>query len=59
MDKTMGDKLIYIHNDCIINYQFCRLQLVFETFEHSTESNQSKFMKIPKVVKPTNKKTSL
>ena len=33
-----------------------RLKLVVETFEHSTYgTNQSKFTKAPKVVKPTNK----
>ena len=32
----MADKLMYIPNDNTHNYPFCRLQLVFETFEHST-----------------------
>ena len=36
---------------------FCRLQLMVETFEHSTYwTNQSRFVKVSKVVKPTNKK---
>ena len=35
-DKTMADKLIYIPNDAIQNYPFCKLKLVVETFEHST-----------------------
>ena len=36
-DKTMADKLRYIPNDDTENYPFCRLQLVVETFEHSTK----------------------
>ena len=39
---------------------FCRSKLVVETFEHSTKrTNKSKFIKVSKVVKPTNKKTLL
>ena len=30
----MADKLIYIPNDVAKNYQFCRLKLVVETYEH-------------------------
>ena len=33
-DKTMADKLMYIANDNKQNYQFCKLQLVFEMFGH-------------------------
>ena len=47
-DKTMADN--YIPNDATQNYRFCRLKLVVEMLEHSTESKT-------KVVKPTNKKT--
>ena len=50
----MADKLMYIPSDKKQNYPFCRL-LVMETWEHWT--NQSKSTKVPKVVKPTNKKT--
>ena len=42
------------------NYLFIRLHLVVETFGHSTQRiNHSNFnsIKVPKVVKPTNKKT--
>ena len=35
-DKTMADDLMYIPNDATQNYPFCRLQLVDETFGHST-----------------------
>ena len=34
--KSMADKLMCIPNDDTQNYHFCRLQLVDETFEHST-----------------------
>ena len=51
---------MYISNDNTQNYSFYRLQLVVETFEHSTYwTNQSKSLKVPKVVKPTNKKKLL
>ena len=37
-----------------------QIKLVVETYEHSTQySNQSKFTKVPKVVKSSNKKTLL
>ena len=56
----MADKLIYIPNNDTQNYPFCRSKIVVETFEHSTQwMNQSKFTKVPKVVKQTNKKTLL
>ena len=51
-----------IPNDNTQNYPFCRLKLAVEseTFKHSTKlTNQSKFTEVPKVVKPTNKKTLL
>ena len=35
-DKTMGDKLMYILNVNTQNYPFFTLQLVVETFGHST-----------------------
>ena len=53
----MSDKLMDIPNDDIQNYYFCRLRLVVEMFAHSTKrTNQSKFTKAPKVVKPTIRK---
>ena len=52
----MADKLMNITQ----KKHFCRLQLVVETFEHSTKlANQSKSIKVPKVVNPTSKKTLL
>ena len=51
---------MYIPNDEPQNYAFCRLQLVVETFEHSTRwMNQTKFTEVSEVVEPTNKKTLL
>ena len=35
-DKTKNDKLMCIPNDNIQISPFCRLKLVIETFEHST-----------------------
>ena len=47
-------------NDDTQNYPFFGLQLVAVTFEHSTlkPTNQN-WLKVPKVVKPTNKKRLL
>ena len=57
-DKTMANKLMWISNDDTQKYPFCRLQFVVETFGHSTLwTNQSKFTEVPKVIKPTIKKT--
>ena len=54
----MADKLMHIPNGDTQCYPFCRLQLVVETFRHSTKwTNQLNFNK--KVVKPTKKKTLL
>ena len=40
----MADKFMYIPNDDAQNQPFCRLNLVVETFGHSTKwINQSKF----------------
>ena len=47
----MAGILKYIPNDDTHEYPFRRLQLVVETFGHST--------KVPKVVKPTDKKILL
>ena len=56
----MADKLSYIPNDDTQNHSFCRLQLVVETFGYSTyEPTNQNSIKVPKVVKPTNKKTLL
>ena len=45
-DKTINDKLMYIQNDDTQNYTFCGLQLVVETFGHSTKQYS---LKVPKV----------
>ena len=50
----MHDKLMYIPNDDAQNYAFCRLQLLVEKFEHSTNQNS---IIDPKIVEPTNKKS--
>ena len=55
-DKTTADILLYTPNDDTQNYPFYRLQLVVETFGHSTKPNQSKFNSIHKVFKPTKEK---
>ena len=57
MDKTKADKLMYLPSNNKQIYPHFRLKLVIKTFEHST--NQLKFTKATKVVKPTNKKTLL
>ena len=53
-DKTMADKLMYILfliNDTQ-NYPFCRLQLLFEMFRHSTSlTNQSNSIRSPQSCK--------
>ena len=55
----MADKLIYIPNVDTQYYPFCRLKLEVETFVHSTSNKpiNSNPIKVPKVVKPSNKKT--
>ena len=57
-DELKMARLIVRYNDTITqNYPFCRLKFVVETFKHSTKlTNQSNFTKVPKVIKPTNKK---
>ena len=41
------------------NYPFFKFKLEVATFKHSTYlSNNSKFIQVPKVVKPTNKKAT-
>ena len=54
----MADKFIYISNDDTQNYLFCRLQLVVKTFGLNKPTKQNS-IKVPKVFKPTNKKTLL
>ena len=49
-DKTMADKLMYIPNDDTNNYPFCRLKLVVETFEYTTESTNQKSPKSSKML---------
>ena len=58
MDKSMADKLMYIPYYYTQNYPICRLKVVVETFGHSIlrPTNQNS-ISVPKVVKPTNKKT--
>ena len=56
----MADKLMCIFNDDTQNYPFHRLHLMIETFEHLISYiNQSNSIKVPNVVKPTNRKTLL
>ena len=45
---------MYIHKDDTQNFPLYRLQ--FETFNTCLMNQQSKFIKVPKVFKPTNKK---
>ena len=55
----MVDKL-YIPNDYTQNCPFCRLQLVFETSEHSIEwTIELNSMKVSKIIEQNNKKTFL
>ena len=61
MDKTMSDKLMYIPNDDTQNYLYCRLQLVVKKrldTQLNEPTNQIS-IKVPKVVKSTNKKIKL
>ena len=51
----MVDKLIYIPNDDTQNYPFCRLLLVVDNQLNETTNQNT--TKVPKVIKPTNKKT--
>ena len=53
----MADKLTYITNDDTQNYPFCRLPLVVDTQLNELTNQNS--IKVPKVAKPTNKKTLL
>ena len=49
---------MYIPNDYIQNYPFGSVNLVAETLEHSTKfPTYQNSIKVPKVVRPTNKKT--
>ena len=54
----MADKLMYIPKDDTTNYPFCILQVVVETFGLNEPTNQNS-IKVPKVVKATNKRTLL
>ena len=42
----MADKLMYIPNNDTRNYPFCGLQLMVETFRHSTNQNSLKSPKL-------------
>ncbi len=45
-------------NDDTQNYPYCRLQLMVEKFENRLiEPTNQNLIKVPKVVKPKNKKT--
>ena len=48
----MDDKLMYIPNDDIQNYTFCRLELAIETFGHLNNEPTNQIQ----VVELTNKK---
>ena len=51
---------MYIPNDDVQNYPFCRLQLKVETFKTKlNEPTNQNSNKAPEVVKPTNKKMLL
>ena len=53
-------KLIYIPNDDTPNYPFCSLELGVKILDTKLiEPTNQNPIKIPKVVKPTNKKTLL
>ena len=52
----MTDKLMYIPNAVTQNYP-CSARLVVETFDEHSTIKSTKFTKVPKVVKATNKKT--
>ena len=53
----MADKLVYNPKDDTQNYSSCRLQLVIERFEHSTQLiNQSKFNISPKLLSQRTRK---
>ena len=53
----MAEKFMYIPNDDTQNYPFSGLKLMVETFEHLM-NQPVKTPKVPKVIMPTNKKTS-
>ena len=54
----MADKLMYIHNDDTQNCHFCRQKFWWKRFDAQlNDSNNQKSLKVPKVVKPMNKKT--
>ena len=48
---------MYIPNGDTQNYPFCSARLVVETFDEHSTIKSTKFTKVPKVVKATNKKT--
>ena len=56
----MAEKFMYIPIDDTQNYLFCRLKLVVKRLDDLiNEPTNQKPVKVPKVVKPTNKKTLL
>ncbi len=55
--NTKAGKLMFIPNDDTLNNPFCRLKkLIVKTFELNKPTNGN-LVKVPKVVKLTNKKT--
>ena len=55
----MADKLMHIPNDDTKNYPFCRLKLAVETNTQLIKPTNKNSVKVPKIVKPTNKKMLL
>ena len=55
----MANKLMYNPNDDTKTYPVCRLQLVVDTLDTQHMNQPIKIQRVPKVVEPTNKKTSL
>ena len=60
IDKTMAVKLMYITNDDTLNYPLSTLQLMVAQLDTQLNkpTNQNS-LKVPKVIKPTNKKKLL
>ena len=46
----MADKLMYIPNDDTQSYPFCRLQLVVDTFGHSTYLTNQLKLKVTNIL---------
>ena len=60
MDKTMGDKLVYIPSYNKQNYILCRLKSLVEKFGHCKFQPTNQYLiKVPKVDKLRNKRAYL